>query len=945
MSDKKIVTPRKAQFGGRGRGPGAMGRPVEKAKDFKGTLKRLVKYLKPQVPKLTIVLVFAIVSTIFTIKTPKIMGNALNDLSYGFIAKSTVNSVSKMQTEMVPKLKDMLSGLDTAQQTAVSKTKDAVKKQFDEKINEQKQKAYETAKQKAGEAVEKQFNATINSKKQQAYATAKQKADEMAEKKFNAAINEQKESAYKTAVNQAKSAAKAALDASYAKLFPGVSDFTTIPGYSEALTAAQKKAADSAKAAVDAKFKAQQATFDSQLAQAKQKAEAAAVAAVDAQFKKQQSMFDSQLAQAKQKAEAAAVDAVDTQFKKQQSTFDSQLEKAQDEAAKKVKDEVNKKALEKANLTQEQYDAVKEIASLPNVKDVKTNDEKADIIQKLFDLSNQLPDSMNKSGKISKSDFDKGVGYVRTYGGAIPFDAIWKTLVYLLALYALSALFQFGMQYIMSGVAQKTVFTLRKEVDEKITRLPLRYFDSHPNGDTLSRMTNDIDTISSTLQQSLTQLITAVLQLVGYVWMMVTISWKLTLIVIATLPLYIVVTLIITKYSQRFYAAQQKHLGELSGHTEEMFTGHTIVKAFGHEEDSIAKFKGINKNLYGVGWKAQFMSGILMPMMNFIGNIGYVLIAVVGGIFVTKSYLGLGDIVAFISYSKSFSQPIIQTANIANIIQSTIACAERVFELLDEKDEEPDKKDSVVISQPQGNIIFDHVKFRYNDDEPLIEDMNLDIKQGETIAIVGPTGAGKTTLVNLLMRFYEIRGGKITFDNVDIKDINRGNLRKMFGMVLQDTWLFNGTIHDNIAYGNQNATEQQIIAAAKAAHADRFIRSLPDGYNTVLNEEASNISQGQKQLLTIARAILADPAVLILDEATSSVDTRTEVLIQKAMNKLMEGRTSFIIAHRLSTIRDAKMILVMNHGNIIECGNHKQLLAKGGFYADLYNSQFAGNSI
>ncbi|MDR3551636.1 MAG: ABC transporter ATP-binding protein, partial [Clostridia bacterium] len=424
-----------------------------------------------------------------------------------------------------------------------------------------------------------------------------------------------------------------------------------------------------------------------------------------------------------------------------------------------------------------------------------------------------------------------------------------------------------------------------------------------------------------------------------------TISPLLTLIVLLTLPLYILVTMLIAKNSQKFFAAQQKHLGELSGHTEEMFTGHKIVKAFGHEQDAIKTFEAVNDELYDAGWKAQFLSGIMYPMMNFISNIGYVLISVIGGIFVTKTWLNIGDITAFISYSRSFSMPIIQTANIANVIQSTVACAERVFEVLDEPEEIPEPENAKRISAPNGNIRFDHVDFSYKETEPLIVDMNLDIKKGDTIAIVGPTGAGKTTLVNLLMRFYEINGGRITFDGVDVREMERGNLRTMFGMVLQDTWLFNGTIENNIKYGRENATHDEIVSAAKAAHADHFIRSLPSGYKTILNEEASNISQGQKQLLTIARAILADPTVLILDEATSSVDTRTEVLIQKAMGKLMQGRTNFVIAHRLSTIRDAKLILVMNHGTIIEKGSHNELLEQNGFYADLYNSQFTGPSI
>jgi ATP-binding cassette subfamily B protein len=401
----------------------------------------------------------------------------------------------------------------------------------------------------------------------------------------------------------------------------------------------------------------------------------------------------------------------------------------------------------------------------------------------------------------------------------------------------------------------------------------------------------------------------------------------------------------IAKKSQKYFAAQQKELGLLSGHVEEMYAGHKIVKAFGKEKDSIATFDGINEKLKDAGWKAQFVSGVMFPLMNFISNLAYVGISVVGGIWITKSILGIGDILAFIQYSRSFTMPIAQTANIANIIQSTIACAERVFEVLDEEEEIPDKADALTLGNPRGEVRFEKVDFRYKEDEPLIENMNMDVKEGHTIAIVGPTGAGKTTLVNLLMRFYEINGGKISVDGVDIRDIKRSELRKMFGMVLQDTWLFNGTIRDNIAYGRENASMEEVVRAAKAAHADRFIRTLPEGYDTVLNEEATNISQGQKQLLTIARAILADPAILILDEATSSVDTRTEVLIQKAMTELMKDRTSFVIAHRLSTIRDAELILVMNKGSIIEMGNHKELLAKGGFYADIYNSQFTGANL
>ncbi|WP_443659898.1 ABC transporter ATP-binding protein [Clostridium algidicarnis] len=530
-------------------------------------------------------------------------------------------------------------------------------------------------------------------------------------------------------------------------------------------------------------------------------------------------------------------------------------------------------------------------------------------------------------------------------GGKIDFDYIAHIVFILIGLYAISAIFAYVQQYVMAGVAQKTVFNMRKDVDEKLSRLPLKYFDSHTHGEILSRVTNDIDTVSSTLQQSLTQLITSVVTIIGIIVMMLTISPILTLVTIVTLPLSIFVTTNIAKRSQKYFADQQNALGRLNGHVEEMYTGHKIVKAFGHEHKSIGEFNYINEELYNVGWKAQFISGIIMPLMNFINNIGYVLVCVVGGIFVTKGRINLGDIQAFIQYSRQFGQPIVQTANIVNILQSTVAAAERVFEVLDEVEEIQDADITQVIESPKGEVKFENVNFGYEKDAMLIENMNIDVKPGQTIAVVGPTGAGKTTIVNLLMRFYEIDEGKITMDGIDIRDLKRGDLRNIFGMVLQDTWLFNGTIRDNIGYGRLGATEDEIILAAKAAHADHFIRTLPEGYDTILNEEASNISQGQKQLLTIARAILLDPSVLILDEATSSVDTRTEIYIQKAMIKLMQGRTSFVIAHRLSTIRDADLILVMNNGSIIEKGSHEELLEENGFYADLYNSQFKGARI
>ncbi|GIQ66841.1 hypothetical protein PACILC2_54090 [Paenibacillus cisolokensis] len=479
-------------------------------------------------------------------------------------------------------------------------------------------------------------------------------------------------------------------------------------------------------------------------------------------------------------------------------------------------------------------------------------------------------------------------------------------------------------------------------MNEKLARLPLKYFDSRTHGETLSRVVNDVDNISSTLQQSLTQFITAFVTLIGVIVMMLSISPLMTLIVVVTLPISLIAIRQITMRSQKHFRSMQQSIGELNGHVEEMFTGHAVVKAFGRERQSVGRFREVNDRLYDASWRAQFISGTIMPIMNVVGNLGYVFVAVAGGILVMRKAITIGDVQAFISYSKQFTMPITQTAQIANIIQSTIASAERVFELLDEPEEVAEPAHTAEISRPKGDVRFEHVKFGYKEDAPLIEDMNIDVKSGQTVAIVGPTGAGKTTLINLLMRFYEVNGGRITIDGTDINQMKRGHLRGMFGMVLQDTWLFNGTIRDNIAYGRLGATDEEVVEAAKAAYADHFIRTLPEGYDTVLNEEATNISQGQKQLLTIARAILADPAILILDEATSSVDTRTEIHIQQAMNELMKGRTCFVIAHRLSTIRDADLILVMNKGSVIEQGTHEQLLARGGFYADLYESQFSG---
>ncbi|MFB5084400.1 ABC transporter ATP-binding protein [Symbiobacterium thermophilum] len=526
-------------------------------------------------------------------------------------------------------------------------------------------------------------------------------------------------------------------------------------------------------------------------------------------------------------------------------------------------------------------------------------------------------------------------------GAGIDFGRIARILVLLGLLYVASAAFGIVQQFVMSGVSQRTVYDLRNQVNEKLARLPLSFYDRKTHGEVLSLVTNDIDTIAGTLQQSLTQLITAIVTLVGVVVMMLSISPVLTLVTLVSLPLSLLVTVGVARRSQGYFKAQQKALGELNGHVEETYTGHQVVKAFGREEDVVAEFDRINQRLYEAGWKAQFVSGIIMPLMAFVNNIGYVIVAVVGGIFVARRAVEIGDIQAFLQYARQFSQPITQTANIANILQSTIAAAERVFELLDEPEIVPDPAEPVRLEQVRGEVRFENVSFRYKPDEPLIEDLNLTARPGQVIAIVGHTGAGKTTLVNLLMRFYEIDGGRITVDGVDIRRLRRDDLRSLFGMVLQDTWLFHGTIRENIAYGREGATEEEIVRAAKLAHADGFIRSLPDGYDTVLNEEASNISQGQKQLLTIARAFLADPPMLILDEATSSVDTRTELQIQQAMQTLMKGRTSFVIAHRLSTIREADLILVMDHGRIVEQGTHRELLAAGGPYADLYYSQFA----
>jgi ATP-binding cassette subfamily B multidrug efflux pump len=527
-----------------------------------------------------------------------------------------------------------------------------------------------------------------------------------------------------------------------------------------------------------------------------------------------------------------------------------------------------------------------------------------------------------------------------TPGVGIDFGALGGILLLLTGVYLLSAAFSWMQAWIMAGVTQRTVYRLRRDVDEMLGRLPLKYFDGHPRGDILSRVTNDIDNIGQTLQQSLTQLITALLTVIGVLLMMVLISPLLAFVSLLAVPLSIVVTILIAGRSQKQFARQWASTGTLNGQVEEMHTGHAIVKVFGRQEEAIARFDAENAKLYDASYRAQFISGIIQPSMNFIANLNYVAIAVIGGLRVASGQMSLGDVVAFIQYSRQFTFPIVQTASIANVLQSAAASAERIFELLDEPEEIPDPVAPDLIEHAVGAVTFEDVSFRYEPDKPLIDDLNLVVKAGQTIAIVGPTGAGKTTLVNLLMRFYEIDHGRITVEGIDTRATTRDNLRETFGMVLQDTWLFHGTISENIGYGKEDATEAEIEAAAEAAHVDHFVRTLAHGYETVIDDDATNVSAGEKQLLTIARAFLADPPILILDEATSSVDTRTEVLIQRAMARLMKGRTTFVIAHRLSTIRDADTILVMDHGHIIEQGTHEALLAARGFYYDLYNSQF-----
>ncbi|MGE6591092.1 ABC transporter ATP-binding protein [Bacillus mycoides] len=527
-------------------------------------------------------------------------------------------------------------------------------------------------------------------------------------------------------------------------------------------------------------------------------------------------------------------------------------------------------------------------------------------------------------------------------GAAIDFTYIGNIVILLLGLYILSTVFGIIQGYIISGVAQKVSYNFRKEIAEKINRMPLKYFDKTTHGEVLSRITNDVDTVSQTLNQSMSQIITSVITIIGVLIMMLSISWQMTLVALLILPVSMILIMAVVKRSQKYFKSQQEYLGHVNGQVEEIYSGHNIVKAFNKEEEEVKKFEKVNDTLYHSAWKSQFLSGMMMPIMTFIGNIGYVAVSILGGWLAVKRTIAVGDILAFVQYVRSFTQPIAQVAQIANVLQSTAAAAERVFEFLEEEEEVPEAENPVKLQKVQGEVTFQDVQFGYNPDKIIINNFSSNIKPGQKVAIVGPTGAGKTTIVKLLMRFYDINSGAICIDGHDIKDFTREDLRNMFGMVLQDTWLFNGSIMENIRYGRLDATDEEVIEAAKAAHVHNFVKILPNKYQMELNEEASNVSQGQKQLLTIARALIADPKILILDEATSSIDTRTEVLIQKAMENLMEGRTSFIIAHRLSTIRDADLILVMKDGDIVEQGNHEELLKADGFYASLYNSQFEG---
>lgn len=554
-------------------------------------------------------------------------------------------------------------------------------------------------------------------------------------------------------------------------------------------------------------------------------------------------------------------------------------------------------------------------------------------------------------GKATTALFTGLMNQITGTGKGIDFGYIWNIMIWLIALYVISALFSYIQGYVMTGVSMKVTYNLRREIAAKIQKLPFQYYDTTSNGEVLSHITNDVDAISQSLNQSVTQIITSVATIIGILIMMFSISWQMTLVALCIIPVSMGFIVMIVKKSQKHFMAQQEYLGHVNGHVEEMYASHVVVKAFNGEDDSAKTFNNYNETLFSSAWKSQFLSGLMMPVMSFIGNLGYVAVCILGGYLAANGRISVGDIQAFIQYVRQFTQPLTQVANISNVLQQTTAAAERVFAFLDLPEEVAESKTPIRIntsSEPdtelnvhiQGSVQFAHVHFGYNPDKIIINDFSASIKPGQKIAIVGPTGAGKTTIVKLLMRFYDVNQGAILVDGYDIRDFARNDLRTLFGMVLQDTWLYNASIADNIRYGKLNASDEEVVAAAKAAQVDHFVRTLPDGYKMVLNEEVSNVSQGQKQLLTIARAILADPQILILDEATSSVDTRTEILIQKAMDNLMKGRTSFVIAHRLSTIRDADLILVMRDGDIVEQGSHDDLIGKNGFYANLYNSQF-----
>ena len=573
-------------------------------------------------------------------------------------------------------------------------------------------------------------------------------------------------------------------------------------------------------------------------------------------------------------------------------------------------------------------------SKLPNSASLLAGTTGADVLKRLpnqSEIERQIPS--NQLDTIKKLDLSQRPEF--------HFEAIWRVVSLLIGLYVLSATFRYIQTWLMTQVTQTVTFRMRRQLSEKINRLPLSYFDKQTYGEVLSRVTNDVDTISQTLNQSLSQIVSSTVMVLGILVMMFSISWQMSLVALLVLPLAGGAVTLIAKSSQKQFLRQQAQLGELNGHIEEMYGGHQVMRVFNGQKKSLAKFSRINNQLQESAWKAQFLSGLIYPIMNFIGNIGYVVMAILGGWLAINGRLKIGDIQAFIQYIDQFNQPLVQVANIANVLQSTAAAAERVFEFLDEPEEQAEGKDLMKLTHVKGEVEFDNVVFGYKPDQTIIKGLSAHIKPGQRVAIVGPTGAGKTTLVNLLMRFYEINSGAIKIDGVNIADMKRSDVRQMFGMVLQDTWLFNGTIRQNLLYGNPKASEEEMVATAKEAHVDHFVRSLPGGYDMMLGEEATNISQGEKQLLTIARAMLARTPMLILDEATSSVDTRTEVLIQKAMDKLMQGKTSFVIAHRLSTIRDADLILVVRDGNIIEQGKHDELLQQNGFYAELYNSQFA----